>query len=108
MSITDADIAFAKDLFSALPGVTSRKMFGGLSLYSEGTIFAIVSSDNRIYIKAYDELADALAGLGGEKFTHAKKDGSVATMGYWTLPDSAQDDPDEAADWARKSLIQNG
>jgi DNA transformation protein len=22
-------------------------------------------------------------------------------LGYWSLPDSATDDPDEAADWAR-------
>jgi DNA transformation protein len=26
------------------------------------------------------------------------------TMGYWSLPDSAVDDPDEAVVWARRSM----
>ena len=26
------------------------------------------------------------------------------SMGYWTLPESALDDPDEALSWARRSL----
>jgi len=33
-----------------------------------------------------------------------RKDGSVASMGYWTLPDGALDDPEEACHWARKAL----
>ena len=36
-----------------------------------------------------------------------RKDGKVASMGYWTLPDSAIEDPDEACAWARRSLTEN-
>ena len=46
MSIAEADIAFAKELFSGLGDVTSRKMMGGLCLYHDGTIFAIIHPPN--------------------------------------------------------------
>jgi len=36
MSLADADIAFAKELFSDIPDLSTRKMFGGLGLYSAG------------------------------------------------------------------------
>ena len=39
MSISDSDIAFANELFSNLPDLTTRKMFGGLAIYTEGQIF---------------------------------------------------------------------
>ena len=41
MSISDADIAFVKDLFSGVGTLTTRKMFGGLAVYADGVIFAL-------------------------------------------------------------------
>ena len=106
MAITDEDIAFIRDLFSALPDLTHRKMMGGLSLYSEGQIFAIMSSDAHVYVKATGALADDLAEEGSEIFMHERKDGKLASMGYWTLPESALDDPEEAAAWGRRALVE--
>ncbi|MEL7299947.1 MAG: TfoX/Sxy family protein [Pseudomonadota bacterium] len=103
MAVTAEDIAFVRDLFSGLPALTTRKMFGGLSVYSEGQIFAIIGPENRIYIKASGPLAEALAAEGGAQFVYEGKE-KTASMGYWTLPESALDDPDEAADWARRAL----
>ncbi len=54
MSISDSDIAFAVDLFGDLGALTTRKMFGGMCLYHDGTVFALVSSDGRIYLKTRD------------------------------------------------------
>ncbi|MEM6727130.1 MAG: TfoX/Sxy family protein [Pseudomonadota bacterium] len=105
MAITDADIAFAREVFRNLPALTTRKMFGGLSLYSEGKVFAIVGPENRIYIKAKGALADDLAAEGSEKFTFESATKS-ATMGYWTLPDAALDDPEEAEHWAKRALAE--
>ena len=41
MSVSDADIAGALELFDALGDLTTRKMMGGLCLYHDGTIFAL-------------------------------------------------------------------
>lgn len=100
MSVSNADIVFATDLFSSLGVLTTRKMMGGLCLYLDGRIFAIMSADGHLYLKAAGDFADTLAASGSEKFTVA--DGR--TMGYWSLPDEALDDPDGACDWARRAL----
>lgn len=104
MSVSDADIAFALELFAPLGGLHSRKMMGGLMIYQDGQVFSLVTSDGTIFLKAKGGYADQLADEGAQKFEWQNKDGKVSTMGYWTLPEAALDDPDLACDWARKAL----
>lgn len=107
MAVSDEDIAFVTDLFADRGQLSTRKMFGGLSIYSGGQIFAIIGPEDRIYIKARDELAEAMAAEGGEQFVYHGSKKKEATMHYWSLPDAALDDPTEACNWARWSLAQN-
>jgi DNA transformation protein len=95
MAVADADIAFALDLLSGLGELTSRKMFGGMCLYHEGTVFALLSSDGTLYLKAKDEVAQQLAATGAQRFHN---------MPYWSVPMSALDDPQEACTLARRTL----
>ena len=95
MAVSDADIAFATDLFAELGKITSRKMFGGLGLYYEGAIFAVVSSEGRIYVKISGDTAAALGKEGAEQFHN---------MPYWSIPDAALDDPGEACTLARRTI----
>ena len=105
MSLSEADIAFAKELFSALPNLTTRKMFGGLGIYSDGDIFALMMSDSRLMLKATGgPFAEKLADVGAEKWTYTRKDGKASSMPYWSLPDAALDDPEHACDLARAAL----
>ncbi|MGB5558001.1 MAG: TfoX/Sxy family protein [Paracoccaceae bacterium] len=99
MSVSDAGIQFALELFEGLGPLTTRKMMGGLCLYSEGQIFAILSSQGRLFLKAKGDFARALTARGAVQFGMEGK-----TMGYWTLPEAALDDPELACDWARKAL----
>lgn len=100
MSVSDAEIARVHELFEGLGGLSHRKMMGGASFYTDGQIFAILSSDGQVFLKAKGAFADTLAAEGCEKFEMA--DGR--SMGYWTLPDAALDDPDLACDWARRAI----
>ncbi|HET9069781.1 MAG TPA: TfoX/Sxy family protein [Amaricoccus sp.] len=104
MSVSPATRAFVLELFDDLGGVTARAMMGGLMLYRDGRVFALVSSGERIYIKAAGGLAEALAAAGGEQFRPTRRDGVTAGMGYWSLPEAALDEPDTACDWARRAL----
>ena len=113
MAVSAEDIAYVTDLFSQLPALTTRKMMGGLSIYSEGTIFAIWMGtgelEGTLMVKATDDLAADLQAEGAIPFTYTnKKSGKQVSMPYWSLPEAALDDPDAACDWARKLLIQNG
>lgn len=104
MSVSEADIAFAHDLFAPLGDLTSRKMMGGLSIYSGGRIFAILDSEATPYLKAKGPMAEQLAAAGARQFG----DGNGKVMCYWTLPDAALDDPETACGWARRALTALG
>ena len=104
MSISDADIAFAKELFADLGNLTTRKMMGGLCLYCDGTIFAIIHGDGKIYLKGAGNFIATLEGLGAERWTYQRDGGKVTAMPYWTLPDAALDDPDYACELGRDAL----
>ncbi len=105
MSLSAADIAFAKELFNDIPHLTTRRMFGGLGIYSGDTIFALMRSDGQILLKAQDgPFADQLAAQGSEKWTYTRKNGKGSSMPYWSLPDAALDDPDRAMALARDAL----
>ena len=95
MSISDSDIAFAREIFADIPDLSHRKMFGGICLYSEDTVFALASSEGRIYLKAQGDLAERLKGDGAEQFH---------SMPYWSLPEDLLDAPDRACDLARETL----
>ncbi|MCK0094793.1 TfoX/Sxy family protein [Yoonia sp. F2084L] len=95
MTLADADIAFAKDLFSELGNVTTRKMFGGMCLYLDGDVFALMSSDSQLYLKAQGDIATQLSDEGAAQFHN---------MPYWSIPDAALDDPGEACTLARRTI----
>ena len=104
MAVSAATRAFALELFDGLGRLSARPMMGGLTLYADGRVFAIVTGEERIYLKAAGRLAEALAAEGAEQFAYTRKDGVTARMGYWSLPDAALDDPEAACDWARRAL----
>ena len=95
MSVSDADIAFAVDLMSPIADLTTRKMFGGLGIYSDGVIFALLSSEGRLFLKATGAFAQALQSGGSQQFH---------SMPYWSMPEAALDDPQEATALARRAL----
>ena len=88
MAVSDEEIAFLKDHFSGLGHITTRKMMGGLTIYANGQIFALRRSDGQLYIKA--------------------KGAFARSMGYYTLPGEAVDDPDLAVAWGRRALAALG
>ncbi|MBV2360668.1 TfoX/Sxy family protein [Thalassococcus sp. CAU 1522] len=104
MSVTDEEGAFARELFAGLGDITTRKMMGGLCLYHEGTIFAIVHSDLGLMIKGAGAFIDRLEDMGCTRWTYTRDNGKTASMPYWTMPSTALDDPEEAAAIAREAL----
>ena len=102
MSVDAAFLDHLGDLLAGLGPIGVKRMFGGAGLYSGDLIFAIVIGDV-LYLKT-DSLNRAdFEGAGSRPFAY-EKGGSVTDTSYWSLPDSAMDDPDEAAQWARLAL----
>ena len=94
---------WVREHLAGLGPIEIKPMFGGASVYADGLIFALLD-DGVIWMKADDGNQPALEAAGARLISYTAKDGRVMLMPYWSLPDSAVDDPDEAVAWARSSL----
>jgi DNA transformation protein len=101
----EAALAHALELFSGVHTLRSRRMFGGAGIYSGGQMFALLSSDGALFLKADEEFKAAFKEAGSTPFYYAAagRDRPVA-MNYWRLPDEALEDPELAMEWAQKAL----
>jgi len=100
MTLPDGAAARALELFENLGPITTRRMMGGLCLYLDGRIFAILDSEGTLYLKAKSGFAATLQRAGARQFGA----GTGRTMGYWTMPEDGLDDADAACSWARRAL----
>ncbi|MCY4334538.1 MAG: TfoX/Sxy family protein [Litoreibacter sp.] len=104
MAVSVEDIAFATELFEGLGAITTRKIMGGLCLYQDGVIFALLYSDGQIFLKAQGDFITEIQKLGGQRWTYQREGKKTVSMPYYTLPDAYLDDPEEAQTLARRAL----
>lgn len=91
------------ELFSGLGPVSIRRLFGGKGIYFDGVIVAIVLR-GELLLKADEQSAPAFEAAGCTQWTYTgKRHGKLVAMPYWSIPDSAFDDPDEMAVWTRRA-----
>jgi DNA transformation protein and related proteins len=94
--------AFVEELFAGLGPVQVKRFFGGGGIYAGERMFGLVMREV-IYLKSDAALGAELEALGGRPFTFQKAGETIETH-YWSLPEAALDDPDEAAEWAGRAL----
>ena len=98
---------FVRELFAGLGPVQVKRMFGGAGVYADGVMFALLANDV-IHLKVDDVMKAELRAEGCGPFiwtpASGPRAGEQVEMGYWRMPDSALDEPDLAAEWARKAL----
>jgi DNA transformation protein len=104
MGLSDSDVAFALELFEGLGPLTTRRMFGGICLYRDGTVFALMRSDGQLLLKAVGAFRDDVVAQGWEPWVHRRANGVTTSMPYWVVPPALLDDPDLACDHARRAL----
>jgi DNA transformation protein and related proteins len=88
------------ELFADFGPVAVRRMFGGLGVFADGQMIALVSG-GVIYLKADTETIPAFEQEGQAPFSYATKNGERKLTSYWRMPDRLYDDPEELARWAR-------
>ena len=82
-------------------------MFGGAGLYAGGVMFGLID-DEVIFLKVDETLRTDLAAAGSRSWIYSERRGPKAGIlqetSYWSLPESALDDPEEASAWGLRSL----
>jgi DNA transformation protein and related proteins len=92
-----------RDVFRKVGPVGIRRIFGGQGIYRDEVMFALVA-EGELYLKADGETAEMFRSLGSRPFSFERRDGRVTETSYWLMPESALDDPDEAAELAGMAL----
>lgn len=93
---------FLEELFEPVGGVSFRRMFGGLGVFRDGLMFALVA-DDVLYLKADRDTSLAFTEEGCGPFVYDGKHRPVAIQ-YWRLPKRLYDDPDEFRQWALNAV----
>jgi DNA transformation protein len=93
------------DLFSGLPGVEVRSMFGGHAFYVGPAMFAIGDADEwRVWLKVDDATKGRFEEAGGVAFTYEAKNRPKVSMSFFTVPDDAMEGADAMLPWTRLAL----
>ena len=94
---------YVLELLEGFGPLEVKRMFGGAGLYKDGLMFGVLD-DDALYLRVDDALEAEMKAQGSTPWSYSmKRDGTTRDMGYWKLPDTAADDPDEAVALARKS-----
>lgn len=92
-----------REIFRGLGPVQIRRMFGGQGVYRDDLMFALVAS-GELYLKTDDESVAFFRDSGSRAFSYGTRDGSRTLTSYWLMPESALEDPDEAAELGRMAV----
>ena len=94
--------AWVTDALAPLGGVSARRMFGGVGIFRDGLMFALIA-DDRLHFKADASTSERYAAEGCGPFTYTARADRRTVMSYWAVPERLLDEPDELVDWAREA-----
>lgn len=101
MPVTPEYREFALEQLGRVAPVTSRAMFGGVGIYSDGLFFALIDDDT-LYLKVDDGNRGDFeaAGMGPFRPFGDERD----TMQYYELPAELLEDADRLRPWVEKAI----
>ena len=99
MAVDTGLLDWVAEALEPMGTVTHRRMMGGATLYLDGTVFAILSSDGGLWFKA-DGASDAIWDAAGRERFAVEMKGRIASMNYRRAPDDVFDDADAMREWA--------
>jgi DNA transformation protein and related proteins len=103
LRVTDEFRGFVLDQLASVRELRSRRMFGGIGLYSGGRFFGIVAADE-LFFKVDDGNRAAYEAAGSEPFRPLADPRRAVSMSYFRVPLEVLEDPVELADWARGAV----
>ena len=104
--IDDFKDYIVEDILGHIEAVTAKRMFGGYSLYLDGKIFAMITSDTDLYFKVDDSNRAQYEKIGSKPFVYSGwKDPKRKpnTMPYWHIPEEIMEDREKIEEWVRQS-----
>jgi DNA transformation protein len=103
MAVSDSYLAFVLEQLAGVRALVTKRMFGGVGIYSGDVFFAVIDNDT-IFFKVDDELVARYREAGMPPF--APVPGKPPMLSYYQVPTDVLEDADEMAKWARESILR--
>lgn len=101
MAVSASFLEFVLEQLSAVAQVSSRRMFGGVGLYSGEVFFAVIDNDT-VFFKVNDATRPRYVRRRMPPFSPIP--GKPAMTGYYQVPPGILENADELAKWAREAV----
>lgn len=100
MSVSDGYRTYIIEQLAALPALSTRRMFGGIGIYSDALFFALID-DDVLFFKVDDANRDDYVSRGMKAFMPFPDQPS---LGYFQVPADVIEEAEELTRWARRSV----
>jgi len=105
MAVSDSYLAFVLEQLAGVRALVTKRMFGGVGIYSGDVFFAVIDNDT-IFFKVDDELATRYRKAGMPPF--APMPDKPPMKSYYQVPPDVLEDADEMVTWAKESIVRAG
>jgi TfoX/Sxy family transcriptional regulator of competence genes len=103
MAVSDSYLAFVLEQLGGVRALVTKRMFGGVGIYSGDVFFAVIDNDT-IFFKVDDELAARYREAGMPPF--APMPDKPPMMSYYQVPPDVLEDAEEMVKWAKESIVR--
>jgi DNA transformation protein and related proteins len=100
MSVSDNYRTYIVEQLAALPALSTRRMFGGIGIYSDAFFFALID-DDVLFFKVDDSNRDDYASRGMKAFMPFP---GQPSLGYFQVPPDVIEEAEELVRWAHRSV----
>ena len=100
MAVSTEFAELVREMFAPLGDVRTRRMFGGMGVYCDERMFALID-DDQLFLKVDDETRTRFEAAGLQPFRPEMKSEPRGVMPYSEAPEEMFDDPDAALEWGR-------
>jgi DNA transformation protein len=100
MSVSNGYRTFIVDQLAAVPALSTRRMFGGVGLYSGESFFALID-DDVLFFKVDDANREDYVSRGMKAFMPFP---GQPSLGYFQVPAEVIEEAEELTRWARRSV----
>jgi endonuclease/exonuclease/phosphatase family metal-dependent hydrolase/TfoX/Sxy family transcriptional regulator of competence genes len=101
MAVSESYLAFVVEQLGDVKAVVTKRMFGGIGIYSDGVFFAVIDNDT-LFFKVDEALAVRYRDRGMPPF--APVPGAKPMTSYYQVPPDVLEDASTLSQWARDSL----
>jgi DNA transformation protein len=94
---------YVADQLAALRGLVIKRMFGGLGLYFDERMFALVDDDT-LYLRVDDATRPEFVKRNMSPFHPVRSDPKKVSENYYQLPAEVLDDSELLVVWAKRAI----